>query len=344
MSIESFGQDNLGRSAVLVTISNHASNMRASITNFGASLVSLSVPDKSGLMADVCLGFDQLQDYMTRSGHLGSTVGRYANRIAGASFVLNGKVYNLEANNGRNTLHGGRIGFSKRFWEYQNPGVNQAIFTYVSPHMEEGFPGTMTVTVRYLLSDEGGLSIEYKATSDQDTIINLTNHTYFNLSGQGTIHGQILQVNADKFLEAGIDLIPTGKLLNVCGTPYDLRTSRCLGDMLTMTGTHAMFDNAKGYDVAYVIKGSGEREAAILFDPVSRRRMRVITDQPGMQLYSGQGLNVIGKNDIHYQPYSGIALETQHHPNSVNMPDMPSTILCQGSTFRSKTTYLFDTL
>jgi aldose 1-epimerase len=342
MENKSLGIDALGREACLITLKN-ASGMSVTLTNFGARLVSVMAPDRDGNIADVCLGFDSLADYETRSGYLGATIGRWGNRIANASFKLNGKTYALYANNGKNTLHGGQKGFDKKFWEYSAKGAQGLSFHYTSPDGEEGFPGNLNTTVGFTLEDDGSLVISYEAGSDLDTVVNLTNHAYFNLAGEGTIHDHLLQVNADTLTAADEELIPTGEFVSVAGTPFDLRRGARLGDQLARTGENAMFDSAKGYDINYVLCGEGFREAAVLSHPASGRVMRVLTDQPGIQVYSGQGLGGPAKGGRMYQPYSGIALETQHHPDSVHHAHFPSTLLRAGETFRSKTVYQFTT-
>lgn len=342
MNVEHFGTDSQGREAVLITLSN-GRGLSATLTNFGARLVKILCPDRNGELADVCLGFDSLGDYQTRSGYLGATVGRWANRIAGAGFELNGKTYRLYPNNGKNTLHGGKEGFDKKFWDYELQGESRVIFRTVSPDGEEGFPGRLEVKVTFELREDGGLEILYEAASDQDTVVNLTNHAYFNLAGAGTIHDHLLQVDGGRVLSATPDLIPTGEFLPVEGTPYDLRSPRRVGDCLKMHGINGMFDSAKGFDIDYILDGTGMRGAAVLSDPGSGRVMRVVTDQPGIQVYSGQGLSGSAKNGGTYQPYSGIALETQHHPDSVHHPHLPTTVLKAGETFRSRTAYIFET-
>ncbi|MGI6726263.1 MAG: aldose epimerase family protein [Christensenellales bacterium] len=335
------GIDASGREARLLTLKN-ASGMMVTLTNFGARLVSIVTPDRDGNKADVCLGFDTLADYETRSGYLGATIGRWGNRIANASFELNGKTYALYANDGKNTLHGGQRGFDKKFWDYSKQGTQSLAFHYTSPDGEEGFPGNLNVNVCFTLEDDGSLAISYEATSDRDTVVNLTNHAYFNLAGEGTIHDHLLQVNADTLTAANAELIPTGEIMPVAGTPFDLRTAKRLGDQLARRGENPMFDSAQGYDINYVLRGEGFREAATLSHPASGRVMQVLTDQPGIQVYSGQGLGGPAKGGRMYQPYSGIALETQHHPDSVHHAHFPSTVLKKGETFRSRTVYQFS--
>ena len=341
MSIKPFGVDQHGKPVHLIDIKN-SRGIQVTLCSFGARLVGILCPDRAGRLADVCLGFDTLTDYQTRSGYLGATVGRWANRIGGASFVFEGKEYPLFANNGANTLHGGKEGFDKKTWDYEVLGDDQVRFTYVSPHMEEGFPGQLETWVTYILSEDGSLSIKYRAVSDRDTVVNLTNHAYFNLAGAGSVHDHLLKVYADAVTAATTDLIPTGEFLEVAGSPYDLRELKRIGDCLDMAGTNAMFDAAKGFDINYVLRQDGYTKAAILKHPASGRVMQVFTDQPGIQVYSGQGLKGSAKNGGSYGPYSGIALETQHFPDSVHQAHFPSTELRAGQVFESETVYQFS--
>lgn len=340
MDIQPFGTDQHGKAVHLITITNNK-GMAVTLCSFGARLTGILCPDASGKLADVCLGFDSLEDYQTRSGYLGATIGRWANRIGGASFSLGGRDYPLYANNGANTLHGGQEGFDKKTWDVEVLGENQVRFSYQSPHMEEGFPGKLDIQVTYTLTDDGSLSIRYRAVCDQDTVINLTNHAYFNLAGEGSIHDHLLQVHADSVTAATEDLIPTGDFLHVEGTPYDLRAPRRIGDCLGMAGVNAMFDAASGFDINYVLEADGYAPAALLKHPASGRVMKVFTDQPGIQVYSGQGLKGSAKNGGSYGPYSGIALETQHFPDSVHHAHFPSTELRAGQVFESETVYQF---
>lgn len=341
--IRHFGQDDSGREAVLIMLRNRA-GMCVTFSNFGARLISIYCPDMNGISADVCLGFDTLNDYQTRSGYLGATIGRFANRIGGSSFELNGKTYSLYPNNGKNTLHGGKEGFDKKFWNFEAKGESELVFRCESADGEEGYPGKMQVKVTFTLQEDNALRIDYEAVSDRDTVLNLTNHAYFNLAGKGTVLGHHLQVHGDFVLEAREDLIPTGEFLSVSGTPYDLRGGKPVGDCLAMKGQNAMFDSARGFDIDYILSGVGLREAAVLWEPLSGRLMRVITDQPGIQVYSGQGLSGAAKNGAVFEPYSGIALETQHHPDSVHHPHLPTTTLRAGDIFRSSTIYAFETM
>jgi aldose 1-epimerase len=343
MSIKHMATDDRGNRLDFITISNGKTGMSAVLSNYGAHLIRLLVPGKAGEAVDVCLGYDDLAGYQNNKSYLGATVGRYCNRIGGASFALNGKSYPLYANDGANTLHGGKEGFDKKTWAYEVAGDNQsAFFSYLSPDGEEGFPGNLKITVHYTLTDNGGLQIDYEAVSDEDTVVNFTNHAYFNLAGKGDIKRHLLQVTASSITATTPDLIPTGELMPVDGTPYDLRQPRLLGEVLGERGKNAMFDHAQGYDINFVLDGSGLREAAALSSPDSGLTMRVYTDQPGIQVYSGQGLDCIGKGGGKYGPYAGIALETQHLPDSVHHAHFPDTTLKAGDVFKSTTIYAFD--
>ena len=345
ITLQPFGTDVIGRQMTLYTLTNQ-SGASVSLLDFGAHLVSVRVPDASGVLADVCLGFDTLEEYDQKSGHLGATVGRYANRIARGRFTLNGKEYTLFQNNGPNTLHGGREGFDKKWWKGQTleaPGEDAVLFTYVAHDGEEGFPGKMRVQVTFAWDDCNRLTIRYLAQSDQDTVVNLTNHAYFNLAGGGQILDHTLQVNADNVTDVDGELIPTGALLPVAGTPLDLRTPAALGERIGQKASHPLLAGANGFDCNYVLRGQGLREAAVLRDPGSGRGMRVETTEPGIQIYSGQGLHTTGRGGAVYGPYAGVALETQHFPDSPNQPSFPSTLLRAGDTFQSTTVYAFFT-
>lgn len=342
MDIRHMETDDRGQRLDFITLKNSAGAC-AVFSNYGAHLVSLQVPGPEGRLVDVCLGYDDLTGYRKNRGYLGATVGRYCNRIGGASFPLSGVTYPLFANDGANTLHGGREGFDKKTWAYQAaPGGEQITFSYLSPDGEEGFPGNLEVSVTYTLTAQNALKIAYAAKSDRDTVINLTNHSYFNLAGAGDIRDHTLKVNADTVTATTPDLIPTGELLPVDHSPYDLRKPRRLGEALQERGKNEMFDRANGYDINFVLKGEGLREAAVLALPSSGLSMRVVTDQPGIQVYSGQGLSAAGKGGAAYGPYSGIALETQHLPDSVHHPHFPDTTLKAGETFTSITIYAFE--
>lgn len=339
-----FGVDLIGRPMTLYTMTNRM-GASVSVLDFGAHIVSIRVPDRTGTLRDVCLGYDSLNEYDQNGGYLGATVGRYGNRIGQARFSLNGVEYTLFPNNGRNNLHGGREGFDKKWWRGQvleADGEDAVLFTYVAHDGEEGFPGRLRVQVTFAFDDACRLSIRYLAASDKDTVVNLTNHSYFNLAGEGNILGHTLQVYADAVTDVDSELIPTGKLLPVAGTPLDLLKAVEIGRCFERRSECRLLDEANGFDVNFVLRGEGLREAAVLRDPASGRTMRVLTTEPGVQVYSGQGLNQKGHDGVSYGPYSGIALETQHYPDSPNQPHFPSTVLRAGDTYQSTTIYAFS--
>ena len=312
----------------------------------GATLAELHVPDREGRLADVVLGFDDEAGY--RSGdnqHFGCTTGRYANRIRGGRFTLDGVAYQLAVNNGPNHLHGGsERGLDKVEWNgaplADGAGVR---FTYTSPDGEESYPGTLTLAVTYLLSDDNGLRIEYEATTDRPTIINLTNHSYFNLAGQGagSILDHELWLDADRYTPVDETLIPTGELAEVAGTPLDFRSACSIGSRIAQLNETP----AGGYDHNYVLNGNAGtlRKIAELRDGRSGRVMTVETDQPGVQLYTGNGLRgQTGKRGKTYPRRSALCLETQHFPNSPNQPQFPSTVLRPEETYRHVCVYSFS--
>ena len=339
-----FGVDLIGRQMTLYTMTNRA-GASVSVLDFGAHLVSIRVPGRDGKLSDVCLGYDSFEDYDRKPSFLGATVGRYANRIGGAKFALNGQTYPLFANDGANTLHGGREGFDKKWWKGETleaDGEDAVIFTYVAHDMEEGFPGKMHVQVTFAWDDACRLTIRYLAQADKDTVINLTNHAYFNLAGEGTMLRHVLKVNADCVTDVDDGLIPTGEMLDVTGTPLDLRQGAVIGERIERKKEHRLLQGVNGFDCNYVLKGEGLKEAGVLCDPESGRVMTVLTTEPGMQVYSGQGLSTTGRSGAEYGPYAGVALETQHFPDSPNKPAFPTTILKAGDTFESTTVYAFS--
>jgi aldose 1-epimerase len=315
------------------------------IITYGAAIASIKVPDRAGRFDDIVTGFDNLEGYLSRSRFFGAIAGRYANRIANARFTLDGKTYELAANNGKNHLHGGRRGFDKVVWQGTpferdgNPGVT---LTYVSPDGDEGYPGTLTVTVTYTLTASDELTLDYEATTDKATPVNLTNHSYFNLAGDG--HGDILQhrltIAADRYTPVDETLIPTGELAQVSGTPFDFRQPAAIGARIDADAEQIR--RGKGYDHNFVLNGSGLRKAARLVDPSSGRTLDVATTEPGLQFYSGNNLDgAAGKNGHTYARRTSLCLETQHFPDSPNQATFPSTILRPGERFRSKTVFTF---
>jgi aldose 1-epimerase len=318
--------------------------LEARIMTYGGIVVSLKVPDRAGKVADVVLGYDSLDKYLTNPPFFGAIIGRYANRIAEGKFKLNGKVYSLPINNGPNSLHGGTHGFDKVVWSAQ-PIENGVELKYLSKDGDQGYPGNLSTTVRYTAAG-GALRIEYLATTDKETVLNLTNHSYFDLAGEGS--GKILQhrvqINASRFTPVDANLIPTGELKAVSGTPFDFRTPHAIGERIN--DNDEQLRNAKGYDHNYVIdRKSGEEleQAATVEDPASGRVLQVLTTEPGVQFYSGNFLSpaIVGKQGHVYDQRSGFSLETQHFPDSPNHPNFPSTILKPGSQYHSITVFKF---
>ena len=341
VTVRPFGLDPQGRQADLITISN-ARGESVSLTSFGAHIVSIKVLDKEGKPGEVCLGQDSAQGYARRDiGYMGGTIGRYANRIGGAAFDMDGKRVQITANEGRNTLHGGKDGFDQKLWAYET-GEQSVTMRYTSPHMEEGFPGELKTRVIFSFDDQANLKIEYSAVCDRDTQVNLTNHAYFNLGYGKDILSHTLQIMGNQFLEVDSELIPTGKILPVEGTPFDAVRPVMVGEAWKKP-SHPMFEGAKGFDVAYVLsEGTGLRAAAILRAPDSGRQMSVLTDLPGIQCYSGQGLNCTGYDGQRYAAYAGMALETQQHPDTPNHPGFGSARLKAGDEYKTTTVYAFS--
>ena len=341
----SFGHLTNGIEVELYTLTN-AHGVQASISNYGGTLTSLLVPDKNGHMGDVVLGFDDVSGYLSpafrkANPYFGALIGRYGNRIAKGRFTLDGKTYLLAANNGPNSLHGGTVGFDQRIWQ-ATPGTAAAgetlTLTYHSPDGEEGYPGNLTVTVVYTLTDDNALRLDYTATTDKPTPFNITNHAYFNLS-HGTekdILGHELTLAAHSYTVVDATLIPTGELRSVAGTPFDFTTPHAIGERIAQV--------PGGYDHNFVLNGpAGLQPAASVYDPASGRSMAVSTDQPGIQLYTGNFLDgsLTGKRGTVYGPHAGFCLETQHFPDSPNQPSFPNTVLRPGEAFRSSTVYQF---
>jgi aldose 1-epimerase len=338
-----FGRLADGTAVDIYTLTN-ASGLEARITTFGAILVSLKVPDRNGVMADVNLGFDTLEGYVGTHPYFGAIIGRYGNRIAKARFTLDGIEYRLAPNNNGNTLHGGIKGFDKAVWKAEpvksghGPGLK---LTYLSKDMEEGFPGNLAVTVVYTLTDSNELEIRYEATTDKKTPVNLTNHAYWNLKGegQGDILGHVLRLEADKItaVDSAANLIPTGEILPVAGTPFDFTTPHAIGERIARV--------EGGYDHNFVLRSGGGALAlaARVEEPVSGRAMEIWTDQPAIQLYTGNFLDgsVVGKGGKAYGKHAALCLETQHFPDSPNHPNFPTTVLEPGQVFRSVTVHRF---
>jgi aldose 1-epimerase len=338
-----------GRAVSLYTLRN-ARGMEIRVTNYGGIIVSLVVPDRNGRPGDIVLGFDSLQDYVRSSPYFGALIGRYANRIAHGRFTLDGHTYMLATNDGPNSLHGGLKGFDKRVWDaapFQAPGRRGLVLQYTSPNGEEGYPGTLHVTVRYTLTDDDRLIVDYHATTDRATPVNLTQHSYFNLAGAG--HGDVLKhvvmINADAFTPIDSTLIPTGEIRSVAGTPFDFRKPTAIGARIDEPDPQLRYGH--GYDHNFVLHrlpgDTAVSLAARVYEPASGRVMEIYTDQPGLQFYSGNYLDgtLKGKGGAVYGRRSGFAMETQHFPDSPNHPGFPSTILKAGQEYRTRTIYVF---
>ncbi len=346
--IQSFGKTQDGTEVTVYTIKNR-NGIEARISDFGATVVAILTPDRTGHRADIVLGFDKVDDYEKPGPYFGAVVGRYANRIAKGQFTLGGHKYQVTVNDPPNMLHGGKAGFDKKMWKVVEDAdeiANAIHLRYVSKDGEEGFPGKLTVTVGYTLTDANELKIEYSATTDKPTVVNLTNHSYFNLAGQGDgeITAHEVQINATQFTPVDENLIPTGKLAPVAGTPLDFRKVRIIGERID--DADAQMKLAKGYDFNYVLGNAGKLvKAARVHDPKSGRVMEVSTTEPGLQFYTGNHIDgeIHGKAGKTYKFRSGLCLETQHYPDSPNHPNFPTTELKPGQKFHSTTIYRFTT-
>jgi aldose 1-epimerase len=342
---EPFGTAADGRAVELYTLSN-PNGVRARIATYGATLVSLEVPDRHGAHADIVLGFDSLEPYLTEHPYIGSVIGRYANRIRSGRFRLNGTLHELPCNDGTNHLHGGPLGFHKVIWNAHaaaSPDDTQLTLTYRSISGEQGYPGNLNVELRYALTHRNELSLDYTATTDAPTIVNLTHHAYFNLAGTGTILDHQLQLFADSFLPVDETLIPLGQVRSVKGTPFDFTTPFAIGTRINAPDEQLM--TAGGYDHNWVLKKNAAdcALAGEVYEPVTGRTMTVHTTQPGVQIYSGNFLDgsVRGKGRVAYPKHAGFCFETQHFPDSPNHVSFPSTVLEPGSTLRERTLYRF---
>jgi aldose 1-epimerase len=337
-----------GRDIELYTLTN-AHGVEVRIMTYGATIVSLKTPDRAGRLQNIVLGFESLAPYLAGVPYFGATVGRYANRIAGGRFALDGKTYQLTRNNGPNTLHGGARGFDKRIWTAEpQPGANEVglRLTYVSPAGEEGFPGELTAHVTYRLQSDDTLAIEYEARTTAATPVNLANHAYFNLSGDlhTPILGHELTIAAGRFTPVDATLIPTGELRPVTGTPFDFRMPQAIGSRIDAADEQLRLGH--GYDHNWVLDGHDPTTpvlAAVLSDPASGRTLRIRTTQPGLQFYSGNFLDgkPSGSGTV-FAHRTGLCLETQHFPDSPNHPAFPGTILRPGDTYSEKTLLVFS--
>lgn len=340
-----FGRTPDGVPVWLYTITNK-NGLEARITDYGGIVVGLKTPDRRGAMADIVLGFDSLDGYLARSNpFFGALVGRYANRIAHARFSLNGITYTLDKNNGENSLHGGARGFDKRVWTPRELPDGGLDLTYFSKDGEEGFPGNLKAVVTYHLTDANELRIDYTATTDKPTVVNLTSHSYFNLKGSGDILGHIVTLNADRFTPVDAALIPTGELREVSGTPFDFRKPMTIGARIEQDDPQLKLGG--GYDHNFVLNraGAGLALAARVEEPSSGRVLEVLTTEPGVQFYTANSLNgsIHGKGGASYGRHAAFCLETQHFPDSPNQPRFPSTELKPGERFASTTVFRFLT-
>ncbi|HDP67380.1 MAG TPA: galactose mutarotase [Candidatus Marinimicrobia bacterium] len=340
-----FGRLDNGETIYLYTLANRT-GMTAQIINYGAIMVSLKVPDGAGNFQDVILGFDDLEGYVNDQSYQGAVVGRFGNRIAGGKIHLDGKDYQLSVNDGNNHLHGGFTGFFKAVWDAQQESPNTLRLTLVSPAGEEGYPGNVHMTVTYCVTEDNSLKIEYRGTTDEPTILNPTSHGYFNLTGspQNSILEHHLIIDADYITPVNSTLIPTGELLHVQGTPFDFRKPRPIGEAIN--ADHEQLRFGSGYDHNWVLNNhtGAVRKVAELYDPDSGRLMEVLTDQPGLQFYSGNFLDgsLVGKKGQKYGFRTALCLEAQHFPDSPNKPNFPSVILRPGEEYGQTTIYRFS--
>jgi aldose 1-epimerase len=340
-----FGKTPEGRPVQLYTLTNQ-SGMQVALATYGGTVIQLLTPDRTGKMGDVALGFGSIEPYFTKSPYFGALIGRYANRIGKGRFTLDGKTYQLAKNNGKNTLHGGVKGFDKQLWtaEVLSQNPPSVRFSRLSSDGEEKYPGNLTVAATYTLTNKDELRIQYLATTDKPTIVNLTNHTYFNLAGAGNgdILGHQVRIHASQYTPIDANLIPTGKIADVAGTPLDLRKWTIIGNNLQAVG-----GNPVGFDHNYVLNSSPLLRPALaaeVWDPGSGRLLKVYTDQPGIQFYTGNFLDgtLKGKRGKLYRQHDAFCLETQHYPDSPNHANFPTTVLRPGQTFKSTTIYKFS--
>jgi aldose 1-epimerase len=350
IDLQQFGMLNDSTSAMIYTLKNEA-GMEVAITNFGGHILSLKVPDKNGKFTDITHSCDSLKQYVDGIPFFGPIVGRFGNRIAKGKFSLDGKDYNLFINNGPNALHGGKQGFDKKLWaativDGPEPSLK---LSYTSPDMEEGYPGNLAVEVTYILQKDNSLKIDYKAVTDKATVLNLTNHAYFNLAGadgSNNILDHELTIFADRITSVDATLIPTGVLLPVQNTPFDFQKSTKIGARINdATNEQIKFGGGYDHNFAFTDSTNSLKLGASVFEPTSGRVMEVYTTEPGVQFYTGNFLDgkIVGKGGkITYGKRSGFCLETQHFPDSPNQPNFPSTLLKPGDTFKSTTIYKFS--
>jgi len=341
-----FGHTPSGETVDLYTLTN-GKGMEVTISTWGGVVVSLKVPDRAGKPGDVVLGFDDFEGYFKPNPYFGAIVGRYGNRIAQGKFRLDGVEYALAKNNGENSLHGGIRGFDKRLWTARRSTGQSLELTYLSMDGEEGFPGNLSTTVTYKLTDKNELRIDYAATTDKDTVLNLTNHSYFNLAGQGEgdVLGHQVTIFADRFTPVDKTMIPTGELRNVEGTPFDFRQPHPIGERINSGDEQLLV--GRGYDHNFVLNraGSGLELAARVTEPKTGRVLEVLTTEPGVQFYTANFLDgtLTGKDGKAYGPRSALCIETQHFPDSPNKPEFPSVVLKPGGHYLTSTVYRLST-
>jgi aldose 1-epimerase len=338
-NIEKFGALKNGKSVHLVTLKNK-NGIEVQITNYGGTITSIRTPDAEGNIENIVLGFDSLDKYLAGTPYFGATIGRYGNRIAEGKFTLNGEDYQLSANDGNNHLHGGEQGFDKVLWIIDSATQNSLVLTYLSEDGEMGYPGHLDVKVTFTLTDKNELRFDYEATTDKATPVNLTNHSYFNLSGdpESRFLDHQLMIAADNYTPVNSELIPTGEIASVEGTPFDFTEFQEIG---------ARIENVDGgYDHNFVLNDTdgSMKSIATLYDPQTKRELEVITEEPGIQFYFGNFLDgtLEGPDGSFYVQYAALCLETQHYPNSPNEPGFPSTILEPGQTYQTSTIYKFS--
>lgn len=346
ISKKAFGKMPDGTPVDLYTLRNRH-GVEAKISNYGGIVVSIKVPDRNGEFGDVVLGYDNLEGYLKENPFFGAMVGRYGNRIANAKFMLNGKEYKLAANNGPNSLHGGLNGFDKMVWQGKSlatPEGPALELSYVSKDGEEGFPGNLSVTAIYSLTDDNGLKLQYTATTDKETIVNLTQHSYFNLAGKGDVLKHEVMINADKFTPTDKTLIPTGELRPVKGTPFDFRKPTAIGARINQDDEQLKL--AAGYDQNWVIdKAPGKLGLmARVYEPTTGRVLEVLSTEPGLQFYTGNHLSgkISGKGGWVYKARDAFCMEPEHFPDSPNHPDFPSVVLKPGQEFHNTIIYRFS--